>query len=91
MERLDYRTEHFQKVSVCGIRCEFSDMRIERCTVPDGKYQYEVAGDDDSGGDPARVRVGILVNFFGTLISDQPLPIGNDGVLWLGDGDFVWL
>ena len=91
MGRLDYKTEHFQKVSVCGIRCEFSDMRIDRSTVPDGKYQYEVAGDDDSGGDPARVRVGILVNFFGTLISDQPLPVENDGVLWLGDGDFVWL
>lgn len=51
--------------------------------MPEEKYQYEVAGDDDSGGDPARVRPGIMVNFFGTLISDQPLPVENDGVLWL--------
>ncbi|MDE5695884.1 MAG: hypothetical protein K2I96_00495 [Lachnospiraceae bacterium] len=91
MGRYDYRTEHFQKVSVCGIKCEFSDIRIDRSTVPEGKYQYEVAGDDDSGGDPARIKRGIMVNFFGTLISDQPLPVENDGVLWLGDGDFVWL
>lgn len=91
MGRYDYKTEHFQKVSVCGIRCEFSAVRIDRSTVPEGKYQYEVAGDDDSGGDPARVRLGIMVNFFGTLISDQSLPVENDGVLWLGDGDFVWL
>lgn len=76
MGRYDYTTERFEKVSVCGIRCEFSDIRIDRSTVPEEKYQYEVAGDDDSGGDPARVRVGILVNFFGTLICDQPLPIG---------------
>ena len=89
MGRLDYKTEHFQKVSVCGIRCEFSDMRIDRSTVPEGKYQYEAAGDDDSGGDPVRIRVGILVNFFGTLISDQMMPVENDGVLWLRDGDFV--
>ncbi len=67
MGRYDYTTECFEKVSVCGIRCEFSDIRIDRSTVPEGKYQYEVAGDDDSGGDPARVRVGILVNFFGML------------------------
>ena len=40
----DYKTEHFQKASVCGIRCEFSDTRIDRSTVPKGKYQYEVAG-----------------------------------------------
>lgn len=88
--RVDYRTEHMQQVTVKGIPCEFNDMRIDRDTVPKGKYQYEVAGDDDSGWDPARVKAGVLVNFFGTLISDMPLPIGSDGVLWLEDGDFIW-
>lgn len=91
MMRPDYRTEKFQKVSVCGIPCDFSDMRIDRSTVPGERYQYEVAGDDDSGGDPARVQRGVLVNFFGTLISDVPLPLGDDKVLWLRDGDFEWL
>ena len=89
--RLDYRKERFSKVSVCGVECEFNDMRIERSSVSEGRYQYEVAGDDDSGGDPARIKLGVLVNFFGTLICDRPLPIGDDGVLWLTDGDFVWL
>ena len=91
MARLDYRKEAFEKVTVCGVECEFNDMRIDRNTVPKGKYQYEVAGDDDSGGDPARVKSVILVNFFGTLICDKPLPIGADGVLWLMDSDFVWI
>ena len=91
MARLDYGKESFEKVSVCGIECEFSDMRIDRNTVPEGKYQYEVGGDDDSGGEPARVQWGIMVNFFGTLISDEPLPIGDGGILWLRDGDLVWL
>lgn len=90
MMRLDYRTEKFQKVSVCDISCDFSDMRIDRSTVPEERYQYEVAGDDDSGGDPARVQRGVLVNFFGTLISDVPLPLGRDGVLWLQEGYFAW-
>ena len=91
MARLDYRRETFSKVCVCGILCEFNDMRIERSTVSEEKYQYEVAGDDDSGGEPVRVKQGILVNFFGTLICSDPLPIGDDGILWLMDGDFVWL
>lgn len=55
-------------------------MRIERSTVLEGKYLYEVAGDDDSGGKPARVKSGILVNFFSTLICDEPLPLGDDGL-----------
>ena len=91
MTRLDYREESFSQVSVCGILCEYNDMQIDRSTVPEGKYQYEVAGDDDSGGEPARVQWGIMANFFGTLISDKPLPVEDDGVLLLMDGDFVWL
>ena len=66
-------------------------MRIGRSSVPEGKYQYEVAGDDDSGGEPARVQPGVLVNFFGTLICDRSLPTGENGVLWLAEGDFEWL
>ncbi len=88
---IDYRTERFQKVSVCGIPCDFSDMRIDRSTVPKERYQYEAADDDESQGDPSRVRRSVMVNFFGTLICETPLPFGNDGVLWLQEGDFEWL
>lgn len=89
--QLDYWQEKFTKVRVCGIECDLSDMRIDRNTVPKEKYQYEVADDDESQGNPVRVRRGIMVNFFGTLISDIPLALGRDGVLWLHDGDFVYL
>lgn len=89
--RLDYRKEKFQKVSVCGIPCDFSDVRIDRSTVPKDRYQYEVADDDESQGEPSRVRLGIMVNFPGTLISDVPLPLINDNVLWLQEGDFEWM
>ena len=30
-------------------------MRIERDTVPEGKYQYKGGGDDDSGSKSARI------------------------------------
>lgn len=89
--RADYRTEHFEKVSVCGIICGFNDVRIDRNTIPAGKYQYEVAGDDDCGDEPVRVQRGVLANFCGTLICDEPLSLGEDGILWLTDGDFKWL
>ena len=45
-KKLDYGEEKFLRVSVCGIECAFSDMRIDRNTVPAGKYHYEVASDD---------------------------------------------
>ena len=71
---------------MCGIECDFSDMRIDRSSVPKKRYQYEIVGDDDIGDDPSRVRHGIMVNFFGTLISDVPLPLVDDNVLWLQEG-----
>lgn len=47
------------------IPCDFRDMRIDRSTVPEGRYLYEVADDDESQGDPSRIRKGIMVNFWG--------------------------
>ena len=89
--RYDYGTQHKDKVLVKGIPCEFCSMRIDPATIPEGKFQYEVAGDDECGGDPCRVKRGIMVNFFGTLICDQELPLGPDGTMWLDDGEFRWV
>lgn len=91
MRRVNFNDEKFQDVTVKGISCKFSDMRIDRDTVPDGLYLYEVAGDDDSGGEPARVKEAILVNFIGTLITAIELPLGEDGVLWLEENDYEWV
>lgn len=89
--RYDYREIETEQVEVKGIRCEFYDMRIDRVTIPEGKYLYEVAGDDDSGDEPTRIKEGIMTNFYGSLICDQPLPLGEDGVMWLEDGDFRYV
>ncbi len=35
-----------------------------------------------------RIRMKGLVNLFGTLICDELLSRGRDGVLWLAAGDF---
>ena len=90
MIRLDYIKESMQKVLVRGILCEFNDMRIDRSTVPKDKYMYEVA-DDDSNGEPARIRPGILVNFFGTIICDQKLEPDDGDTIWLQDDEWEWM
>ncbi len=37
----DYKKEKFAEVRVCGIECDFSDMRIDRSTVP-VMYRYRL-------------------------------------------------
>lgn len=91
--RTDYSQEPMQLVKVKGIECEFTDIRLDRNSIPVEKFMYEVAGDDDIGDTPVRVKPAILVNFYGTLVCDQELPLGEDGVLWLEneeDFEFVY-
>ena len=38
--QLDYEQEKFIKTRVCGIECDFSNMRIDSKTVPKGRYHY---------------------------------------------------
>lgn len=75
-ERLKYSEETFLKIQVCGVKCELSDMSISKDNIPEEKCLYDVAGDDNCGDEPVRVIQSVLVNFFGTLISDRPLPVG---------------
>lgn len=53
--QLDYNKEKFTKVKVCGIECDFSDMRIDRSIVLKGRYQYEVVHDDKRQGESGKV------------------------------------
>ena len=63
----------FETVTVFGKKCLFTDIRVDRETVPQGKYMYEIRHSDEDWGLPVSVGPGVLVNFFGTVVSDEPL------------------
>lgn len=65
----------WETVAVLGKIMLFSDCRVDRKTVPDGMYMYEVRHADDDWGDPCEIAEGVLVNFFGTLLSREKLPL----------------
>lgn len=62
-------SELFEVVTVFGREALFSCNRIERDSVPKGLYQYEVRHDDCCQGIPCEVAKGVLVNFWGTLLT----------------------
>ena len=65
--------EMYEVVTVFGQEALFSCERIERTSVPKGLYQYEVRHDDCCQGIPCEVAKGILVNFWGTLLTKEPI------------------
>ena len=83
---------HSVPVLICDIRCEFiEDYRIDRDSVPQCKYMYEVRSDDDGCGIPVSVETSVFVNFIGTIICDEPLPLNDDGYIIFNDDNFQYL
>lgn len=69
----DAGKELFELVTVFGHPMIFSDLRIDRKTVPEGFFVYEIRHDDEGAGDPVEISEHILVNFWGTVISNVPV------------------
>ncbi len=62
--------------------------------VPIKTYEFDLKSNlayEGSGGDPVRVKAGVLVNSLGTLVCGRTLSVGKEGVPWLADGDLEWL
>ncbi|MCD7883122.1 MAG: hypothetical protein LUI87_05380 [Lachnospiraceae bacterium] len=79
-------------MKIRSVKGFFSDVRIDRNTVPDMFRFWELA-DGDSDGMPCRYRPGILVNFFGTFITTGDLPVDDEksqsGYIELEDWTFI--
>lgn len=73
MARYDAVALDWAEVEVLGKRGLFVDLRVNRDTLPDGYYMYEVRHSDDDWGEPCEIADWIMVNFFGTLLMKEPL------------------
>lgn len=67
--------EQYERVTVLGLPMLFTNSRIDRETVPKGLFLYEVRHDDDQQGDPVQLGKWIMVNHWGTLISNKPVKL----------------
>lgn len=83
MQGYDAMQEEFEEVMVLGRPALFTGVRIERDTVPEGLYLYEVRGNDNGGDDTVQIVKGIPVNcmvpHFGSIITREPLDLPPDG------------
>ena len=88
--RHNYKDEKWDIVEVKGANCLFCDIRIDRNTIPEGMIMYEVA-DNDSDGTPCRMRPGILVNFFCTVLSNYRFEPDEGDTIYLNEDDWNYI
>ena len=64
---------------------------MDGTTIKAGKFQYEVASYDDSGGVPAKIKEHILVRFLGMHICCRELSLEDEGVLGVNGWRIGWI
>lgn len=53
----------------------FTNMRIDRKSLPEGFVAYDVRDDDDCGGNFAQIAYYVMVNHWGTIIGLDEVPM----------------
>lgn len=61
----------YELMEIEGHICLFTDNRIDKTSIPDGLFYYDVRHDD--GGDMCTIEKNVVVNYYGGLISKTEL------------------
>lgn len=65
---LDARKERFEIGVIDGKTVAFTNMRLDRKTIPDGIYCYDIRDSDRLNGTCAQIKPSVLVNHWGTIL-----------------------
>lgn len=76
MKPTDINEVSFDGVLIFGKYCLFSDIRIDRSTVPEGCYVYDIRhGDENDWTDPCEILPQVIVNYMGSIVTTERFPI----------------
>ena len=70
---IDARTERFEMVELFGKPALFTNSRIDRATVPENLYCYDIRGSDNDPGELSTVEPEVRVNHAGAVITAAPV------------------
>lgn len=72
---------------------DFIDLRIDKATIPEGKYMYHCRHDDNGDWcEPVTIEPLVVVNFCGTFVTDKEIewPNVNDKYIPI-DHSNLWI
>lgn len=69
----------YQEVTILGKPALFAECRLDRTTVPEGVYRYELRHADEDWGEPITLSRSILVNYYGTVLTREPFQLPVEG------------
>ena len=87
MDLIDVNIGRLPEVEIKGHYGVFTELRVDKSTIPEGVNCYELRhGDDDSY--PATLEENVRVDYFGAVLMTDKMELGNDGYVALTFDDF---
>lgn len=80
---INIEDENFDLVELFGQPALYCGGRMKDADIPQGLHKCDVCGDDETTGGFAGLSPHVLVNHFGTIITNEPLDFGEDGHIQL--------
>lgn len=84
----DARSELYEEIEIFGQRAYFTSLRIDKKTIPDGLFRYEIR---EESGEPCQISTSIFVNHYGTILTHYPIELDEYGYCDLDEDDINWL
>lgn len=71
--------EGYLLARIDGRQVLFTSMRLDRATIPEELYCYDIRDSDRLDGSFMEVRLWVKENHLGTVLCREPFPLGKDG------------
>ena len=79
MALFDAAKEGYELTEIDGRPVLFTNMRLNRDTVPAGIFCYDVRDSDALDGSMAEIKAVVVVNHWGTILCKDPFPVDEYG------------
>ena len=89
MAAFDATNEGYLLAEIDGKPVRFTNMRLNRDTVPEGLFCYDVRDSDSLDGSFAEVKHHVLVNHWGTILCKDSFPLDEHGSYYPEDWGFL--
>ncbi len=87
MDSIDVQKEVLEEVEILGYKALFTELRVDKSTIPEGVFCYALRhGDDDSY--PATLESGVGVNYFGSVLLTEEIELDKMEMRSVGYEDF---
>ncbi len=90
MTSVNANNTDYERFEILGQDALFTCLRIDRNTLPNGLYAYDLRGDDYGGGNICELRDFISVNHLGTAIVKEPIDGSSEGIA-INEDDYNFL